>query len=311
MKQGDNSNRRRCSLARNAWLVVIVGHLSIGPALALEEPLSTEVAERVAEAMTGRSVTAAGEGIRSARDVFVRTVGAVPFVISRDGVGSGAVIRVAEDISAFVVTNHHVAAPAFRDRDGKEFVILVFYDQQLARTFDSVAVKRCLSLPSPSPGCEIFWRVTRSALVVASDAQKDLALLFTKAPPATRSLVQARIEDVAPGDDVAVIGHPLGLLWTLTTGIVSAVRSNFEISSTPQGNRGTVIQTQVPINPGNSGGPLLTSDGRLLGIVFAGSSVTAKTDSNATIEVAASGLNLAIGIDEVVQFISKAMNTQR
>jgi S1-C subfamily serine protease len=58
------------------------------------------------------------------------------------------------------------------------------------------------------------------------------------------------------------IGHPNGENWTYTKGIVSSVRPDYEWLT----HRATVIQTQTPINPGNSGGPLLSDDGKIVGV---------------------------------------------
>ena len=60
---------------------------------------------------------------------------------------------------------------------------------------------------------------------------------------------------------VYVIGHPLGLGWTVSRGIVSAQRKPGEIALT------AMIQTDAAISPGNSGGPLLDRNGDLVGIV--------------------------------------------
>ncbi len=59
------------------------------------------------------------------------------------------------------------------------------------------------------------------------------------------------------------IGHPVGWGWTVTRGIVSAVRRPGEVRGT------AMIQTDAAISPGNSGGTLLDCHGRLLGIVVA------------------------------------------
>ena len=65
----------------------------------------------------------------------------------------------------------------------------------------------------------------------------------------------------AVGSDVYVIGHPVGLGWTITRGIVSAIRRPGEVAPTE------IIQTDAAISPGNSGGPLLDRHGRLVGVV--------------------------------------------
>ena len=67
--------------------------------------------------------------------------------------------------------------------------------------------------------------------------------------------------DVVVGSEIVNIGYALGLSGqaTVSTGIISAVRYDSHRSI-------DVIQTDAPINPGNSGGPMLTVDGRVLGV---------------------------------------------
>lgn len=55
------------------------------------------------------------------------------------------------------------------------------------------------------------------------------------------------------GRDVYAIGSPLKLNNTVTSGVISS-------------NRGDYIQTNAEIYPGNSGGPLVTEDGRVVGV---------------------------------------------
>ncbi|MDP4121108.1 MAG: trypsin-like peptidase domain-containing protein, partial [Bacillota bacterium] len=65
------------------------------------------------------------------------------------------------------------------------------------------------------------------------------------------------------GQDVIAIGNPEGLDFqnSLTRGCVSAVNRSIELNSLVK-----YIQTDAAINPGNSGGPLLTLDGKVIGI---------------------------------------------
>ena len=101
-----------------------------------------------------------------------------------------------------------------------------------------------------------------------------------------------------------MIGHPLNLVWSLATGIVSAVRSSFRLGSSPSSPGVTVVQTQAPINPGNSGGPLIDQGGRLIGVVFGSHTVRAQTDTASRVTVAAQGINFAVAVDEVLDFIA-------
>lgn len=76
--------------------------------------------------------------------------------------------------------------------------------------------------------------------------------------------------DEAPkvGEDVYAAGFPLGNPeYTITRGIVSKARATPLMSQTSVDN---VIEHDATIRPGNSGGPLVTPDGKVLGINYAG-----------------------------------------
>ena len=104
--------------------------------------------------------------------------------------------------------------------------------------------------------------------VIKLDALRDLALVRPASIPSRRPLDISAEDSIDVGTDVAAIGHPNGERWTFTKGIVSAFRPAYEWSGGPNDSKhvATVIQTQTPINPGNSGGPLLTEDGKIVGV---------------------------------------------
>ena len=96
---------------------------------------------------------------------------------------------------------------------------------------------------------------TFSGMVLAKDSVLDLALIGASDPgfpiplsPSTPSV----------GQEAFALGHPKGLEFSLTKGVISAVRE------LPVGVGGAVssvfIQTDVPINSGNSGGPLIVGN---------------------------------------------------
>jgi len=72
------------------------------------------------------------------------------------------------------------------------------------------------------------------------------------------------------GDTVYAVGTPYGLTRTATRGIISNNNRYFEDSRGVKGYEtgafNTWLQTDAAINPGNSGGPLVTADGRVVGI---------------------------------------------
>ncbi|HLP84885.1 MAG TPA: trypsin-like peptidase domain-containing protein [Phycisphaerales bacterium] len=97
--------------------------------------------------------------------------------------------------------------------------------------------------------------------VVAKDVESDLAVVrVTQAT--TWKPIELEIAETTPvGSKVFVIGHPVGLGWTVSQGIISAERRAKEIAPT------ALIQTDAAVSPGNSGGALLAEDGHLLGII--------------------------------------------
>ncbi len=97
-----------------------------------------------------------------------------------------------------------------------------------------------------------------TATIEKVDKGKDLALLH--ADQAIAGLVTAGGE-VKPGQQVVVVGAPLGLDDSVTTGVISAYR--------PDDSDGPTIQFDAPINPGNSGGPVVNAEKRVVGVATA------------------------------------------
>ena len=75
-----------------------------------------------------------------------------------------------------------------------------------------------------------------------------------------------KFNSIKPGQTSFAIGHPRGLLWTFTSGMISQVRPMYNWKYKDSQHNANVIQTQVPINPGNSGGPLFNKDKELIGL---------------------------------------------
>lgn len=78
-------------------------------------------------------------------------------------------------------------------------------------------------------------------------------------------------DELYPGQTVYAVGTPHGLTRTVTRGIISNPRRHFESWSAIRGHYetglfNTWLQTDAAINPGNSGGPLVTENGRIIGI---------------------------------------------
>lgn len=103
-----------------------------------------------------------------------------------------------------------------------------------------------------------------TASLVGTDPVTDLALLQVHLPKGPRTTAKLGDSDrVEIGQKVVAIGHPFGLGYALTTGVVSGFGTTPETRATFQEK---VIQTSAAINPGNSGGPLVDAEGRVIGI---------------------------------------------
>ena len=77
-------------------------------------------------------------------------------------------------------------------------------------------------------------------------------------------------DNLYPGQVVYAAGTPNGLARTVTKGIISNTNRFFKGSDNIDGHEtgyfNTWLQTDAAINPGNSGGPLVTADGKVVGI---------------------------------------------
>jgi len=102
--------------------------------------------------------------------------------------------------------------------------------------------------------------------VVGADESTDVALIKVD-PSQTPGLVPIPLGDssaVTVGEEVVAIGNPLGLDFSLSTGVVSA--TDRELQSPNGATISGGIQTDAAINHGNSGGPLINAQGQVIGI---------------------------------------------
>lgn len=98
------------------------------------------------------------------------------------------------------------------------------------------------------------------ARTVAADPQNDVALLAIEPPLRDFPTVPMADSDrVGLAEEVFAIGNPVGLSFSVSKGIVSAVGRNI-------GTVDGLIQTDAAINPGSSGGPLINTQGQVIGI---------------------------------------------
>lgn len=176
-----------------------------------------------------------------------------------EGLGSGAIV----DPRGYVITNWHVVA-------GHD-VVAIFL--------------------KPAGGATAHKDLAFAGRVVALNATADLALVKIVSPPSSLSSLQfedaSRIE---VAEDIHIIGHPEGKLWSYTTGVISQIRDSYQWTYADHSHhQAKVLQLQTAVNPGNSGGPVVDDQGKLIGLV------AASTD--------AQNLNYAIAGDAVQAFV--------
>jgi S1-C subfamily serine protease len=250
---------------RRALAVLGLVALLVGTAGGLVGRLTADGASRLTEpGATLSSVTESKERPPgSVADIAARTV---PAVVSLEvrvgeeaGTGSGIVIQG----DGYVLTNNHVVAPAAAGAGSR---------------LDAV-----------------FADGTRApARIVGRDPKTDLAVVKVDVANPVVAAIGSSAE-LAVGDGVIAIGSPLGLVGTVTQGIVSALDRPVRLDAGDSGADAVIdaIQTDAAINPGNSGGPLVDSTGAVIGINTAIRSIGA-TSGN---EGGSIGLGFAIPID--------------
>ena len=108
-----------------------------------------------------------------------------------------------------------------------------------------------------------------TATVTGVQPENDLAVLQAHTIPDDMIAATLRsTADLAPGDEVMVVGYPFGIGPSASSGIISGLKRTFR---SPEGKEPitNLIQFDAAANPGNSGGPLVTMEGEVIGIVTA------------------------------------------
>ena len=118
--------------------------------------------------------------------------------------------------------------------------------------------------------------------VIGLDPLGDLALIkvLGKEEPIPHLPFAEDAEKIKAGTDVFALGHPMGMVWTVTKGIVSSTERYARHPFIK------AIQTDSAINKGNSGGPLMNMQGEIVGI---NALIISRISENAGISLAIRG----------------------
>ena len=180
------------------------------------------------------------------------------------GAGSGVIIgKTSDGAGYYIVTNHHVI-------EGATEIHLNAY-------------------------CDGAYKEYKAKSVVLSDENTDLAVIVIAETKELQIAKVGRSDSLRVGEDVFVIGNPLGTLaGTLTNGIISAQAVEIVVGN----HMMKLLQTNAAVNPGNSGGPMFNMSGELVGIVNAKYS-----------DVSVEGIGFAIPIDTAVPLLEEMIGT--
>jgi S1-C subfamily serine protease len=136
-----------------------------------------------------------------------------------------------------------------------------------------------------------FMDGTRSpGALVNAVPEKDIAVLAAgRLPELFTPAILGSPGALRVGDEAYAVGHPLGLVASISAGVVSGLDRTYHLPETDQTIEG-LIQIDAAVNPGNSGGPLLNRAGEVVGIVTA---LANPTDQDVFI-----GIGFAVPIDQ-------------
>ena len=207
---------------------------------------------------------------KGAEDIFADYSPSVVFIGNRknnrlEGMGSGFVVR---HKGLKIITNWHVI-------EGADKLDIWLKPEKMVD--ENFLIQNLTSYP---------------AKIIKINKTKDLAMLEVDGLSLKVTPVKyGKFDEIKVGQTSFAIGHPKGLLWSFTDGMISQVRPNYKWYYKGSNHRANVIQTQASINPGNSGGPLFNKDKELIGVN--------------TFTTEGENLNFAIAINDVVEFINE------
>ena len=110
---------------------------------------------------------------------------------------------------------------------------------------------------------------TSGATVALERPDRDVAVLRPDRPPTFAiPATLGNPDSLRIGAEAFIVGHPYGLVGSLSSGVISGLERTFRRPESDQ-VLGELIQFDAAVNPGSSGGPLLDRRGHVTGIVTA------------------------------------------
>jgi S1-C subfamily serine protease len=107
--------------------------------------------------------------------------------------------------------------------------------------------------------------ISRAQGYLYQNKATDIAILKVARLPSNLKTLDLFEGRVRQGEEVAAMGHPVGLEFTFTMGHVSAIRKGQDLNKTFNMKcDGTWVHHSAPISRGNSGGPLLNKQGNVV-----------------------------------------------
>jgi len=127
--------------------------------------------------------------------------------------------------------------------------------------------------------------------LISESEQPDLALLrMVKPPSGLPALNFGDLSSTQVAEDIHIIGHPHGQLWSYSTGVVSQVRDNFDWHYADGSKHVARKQRSTPAIPGAR---CLDNNAKMLGLV--------------AMSEEGHNLNYAVAVDVIKNFVSKAL----
>jgi putative serine protease PepD len=187
------------------------------------------------------------------------------------GTGSGEIIK----SDGYILTNNHVIAPAAGAGGSLD---VLFSDGK-----------------------------TAPATLVGRDPLTDVAVIKVD-ESGLPAIPMGSSSSLVIGQPVVVLGAPLGLSSTVTSGIVSALDRTIQVPGENAQSALLIdaVQTDAAINPGNSGGAMVNCDGQFVGVPSAGATVPSENGQSSGGSI---GLGFAIPSDLAIPLADEIIST--